>query len=402
VRSGCTVALAVISLAGLQASAGGPERAALRVLEPAQQTATTTTADTRPSFSEWLASVRSEALTLGIRQEIVDEALSNIDEPMPVILERDRAQAETVFSLETYVSRRLTPKFLKLARDKYAEQRALLDEVGGKYGVSPRIIAAIWGVESNFGRFSGVRPTITALATLAWDPRRAAFFRGELFKALEILNRGDIEFSRMRGSWAGAMGQVQFMPSSYLLFAEDYDGDGRRDIWSTPADVFASIGNYLKGRGWHSGETWGREVKITPEAARTIVNDVERRNGTCQATRNMTVALPAKRWKELGVRALSGKPLPEDLPDAALVSGTKQHYLVFSSYDALLDYNCSHSYAITVGLLADRIGAAPAAAPPAKPKPGPPKRRAAFQNPPLASQSSTRLPSGSMIQPNLP
>src|SRR6185295_4383345 len=116
----------------------------------------------------------------------------------------------------------------------------------------------------------------------------------------------------------------------------------------------------------------------------------------------MTVALPAKRWKELGVRPLNGKPLPEDLPDAALVSGTKQHYLVFSSYDALLDYNCSHSYAITVGLLADRIGTAPAAAPPAKPKPGPPKRRAAFQNPPLGSQSSTRLPSGSMIQPNLP
>jgi membrane-bound lytic murein transglycosylase B len=350
--------------------------AATAAAQPPVPAAQTTTTDTRPSFSEWLAGVRSEALTLGIRQEIVDEALSNIDEPMPVILERDRAQAETVFSLETYVSRRLTPKFMKLAREKYASQRTLLGQIGEKYSVPPRVIAAIWGVESNFGRFSGVRPTITALATLAWDPRRATFFRGELFKALEILNRGDIDLARMRGSWAGAMGQVQFMPSSYLLFAEDYDGDGKRDIWSTPADVFASIANYLKGRGWTAGETWGREVKITPEAARTIVNEVARRNGTCQATRNMTVALPAKRWQELGVRTMSGKALPDNLPDAALVSGTKQHYLVFSSYDAILDYNCSHSYAITVGLLADRIGA-PAATPSAKPKPGPPKRRAA-------------------------
>jgi membrane-bound lytic murein transglycosylase B len=325
---------------------------------PAQTTATTTTAETRPSFSEWLAGVRAEAMSRGVRQEIVDEALSNIDEPMPVILERDRAQAETVFALEKYVSRRLTPKFMKTAREKYASQRALVDEVGERYGVPPRIIAAIWGVESNFGRFSGVRPTITALATLAWDPRRAAFFRGELFQALEILNRGDIDFPRMRGSWAGAMGQPQFMPSSYLQFAEDYDGDGRRDIWSTPGDVFASIANYLRGTGWKAGETWGREVKVTPETARTIVNDVERRNGTCQATRNMTVALPAKRWQQLGVRSVNGKPLPEDIPNGALVSGTKQHYLVFPSYDAILDYNCSHSYAITVGLLADRLAAA--------------------------------------------
>src|SRR6266850_672087 len=322
---------------------------------PPQQTTTT---DTQPSFSEWLAGVRSEALTLGIRQEIVDEALSNIDEPMPVILERDRTQAETVFSLETYVSRRLTPKFLKLAREKYASQRTLLDQIGEKYSVPPRIIASIWGVESNFGRFSGVRPTITALATLAWDPRRATFFRGELFKALEILNRGDIELARMRGSWAGAMGQAQFMPSSYLQFAEDYNGDGRRDIWSTSGDVFASIANYLKGRGWNAGETWGREVKITPEVARTVADAVERRSGTCQATRNMTVALPVKRWRALGVRSMNGKALPETLPDAALVSGTKQHYLVFPSYDAILDYNCSHSYAITVGLLGDRLATA--------------------------------------------
>jgi membrane-bound lytic murein transglycosylase B len=342
--------------------------------EQTTTTTTTTTADTRPSFSEWLDGVRAEALSRGIRQQIVDEALTDIDEPMPVVLERDRTQAETVFSLETYVSRRLTPAFMKLAREKYADQRTLLGEVGERYGVSPRIIAAIWGVESNFGRFSGVRPTIAALATLAWDPRRSTFFRGELFKALEILNRGDIEFARMRGSWAGAMGQPQFMPSSYLQFAEDYDSDGRRDIWSTPGDVFASIANYLHGKGWKAGESWGRQVKVTPAVAKRIVNTVDRRNGTCQATRNMTVALPAERWQALGVRTPAGKALPKDMPDAALVSGTKQFYLVHANYDAILDYNCSHSYAVTVGVLSDRIVApATPAKPPAKKK-APPRK----------------------------
>src|SRR5476649_2581991 len=135
--------------------------------------------------------------------------------------------------------------------------------------------------------------------------------RGELFNALEILNRGDIDLPRLKGSWAGAMGQTQFMPSSYLKFAEDYDGDGRRDIWSTPADVFASIANYLKGHGWAADQRWGREVKVTPEAARRIARDVAPRSGTCQATRTMSVALPLARWQELGVRLPGGKALPK-------------------------------------------------------------------------------------------
>jgi membrane-bound lytic murein transglycosylase B len=309
----------------------------------------------RPSFSEWLAGVRSEALSRGIREEIVDAALADVSEPLPVILERDRSQAETVLSLEKYLARRVTPKLIKSGRDAYARERELVERIGERYGVPPRIIVAIWGAESNFGRFSGVRPTVSALATLAWDPRRATFFRGELFNALEILNRGDIDLPHLRGSWAGAMGQVQFMPSSYLKFAEDFDGDGRRDIWSTPSDVFASIANYLAGHGWQAGESWGREVKVTPEVARRIASDVAPRNGTCQATRNMTVALPLARWQELGVRQPSGKALPKSETPASLVSGTTRHFLVYPNYDALLEYNCAHSYAITVALLGDAI-----------------------------------------------
>jgi membrane-bound lytic murein transglycosylase B len=153
------------------------------------------------------------------------------------------------------------------------------------------------------------------------------------------------------------------MPSSYLKFAEDFDGDGKRDIWSTPADVFASIANYLKGHGWAADRSWGREVKVTPEAAHTIARDVAPRTGSCQAIRNMTIPLPLSRWQELGVRLRNGKALPKGDTPASLVSGDTRHFLVEANYDAILEYNCAHSYAITVALLGDAIASdkAPAA-----------------------------------------
>jgi membrane-bound lytic murein transglycosylase B len=313
-------------------------------------------ADTRPSFADWLDGVRTEAITRGIREEIVNQALNGVDEPLPVVIERDRTQAEAVLPLETYISRRLTPAFLRTGRLMFAQHQAILDEVSATYGVPSGIVAAIWGIESNFGRFSGVRPTITALATLAWDPRRATYFRSELFSALEILNRGDIEPARMRGSWAGAMGQPQFMPSSYLEFAQDYDGDGRRDIWSTQADIFASIANYLKGHGWVSGQLWGREVKISPQAAKRVASTAGRRAGSCKATREMTVALPLADWQRLGVRTMSGAALPRADITASLVSGRSRNFLVYQNYDALLQYNCAHAYALSVALISERLG----------------------------------------------
>ena len=330
----------------------------------------------RPSFSEWLAGVRAEALTRGIRQEVVDEALDQVAEPMPVIIERDRAQAEAVLSLEKYVSRSLAPKTVKAGREIVARHRATLDEVAKKYGVPATIVAGIWGMESSFGRFRGSRPIVAALATLAWDPRRATFFRGELFNALEILNRGDIDAAHMKGSWAGAMGQAQFMPSSYLQFAEDFDGDGRRDIWSTPADVFASIANYLKGKGWNADQTWGREVTVKPDAARTIAAQVAHRTGGCRATRDMTVALPLAKWEELGVRLPGGKPLPKSDHEASLVSGTTRRFLVYPNYDVILDYNCANPYAISVALLGEAVfGKAPVASTATKARPAKRKRR---------------------------
>jgi membrane-bound lytic murein transglycosylase B len=309
--------------------------------------------DAQPTFHEWLAAVREEAVSRGIRPEVVDEALADVREPLPVVVERDRTQAEVVLPLETYLERRVTPRLVGQAREMLARHEPLLDRIAAAYGVPARTIVAIWGLESDFGRFTGIRPTIAALATLAWDPRRATLFRRELFDALEILNRGDIELASLRGSWAGAMGQPQFMPSSYLGFAVDFDGDRRRDIWHSTPDVFASIANYLKGHGWVSDERWGREVSFGPDAAAAIRSGIEQREGACQAKRRMTVAKPLGDWRALGVRTREGGPLPAADMHAALVSGATRHFLVYGNYDVLLAYNCAHPYAVSVGLLSD-------------------------------------------------
>jgi membrane-bound lytic murein transglycosylase B len=314
-----------------------------------------------PSFTEWLDAVRAEAVSRGIRQDVIDAALSDVTEPLQVVIERDRSQAEKVLSLEDYIRRQLTAALVKRGRDAYSRYRPLLQQVSEQYGVPARIIAGVWGIESNFGGFSGVRPTIRALTTLAWDPRRAAFFRGELFDALEILNRGDIELSSLKGSWAGAMGQPQFMPSSYLEFAQDFDGDGRRDIWSSPGDIFASIANYLRGHGWVAGSNWGREVAIPKDVASQLAATLEKRTSDCAAMRTMTVPLPLSEWRKRGVRALDGTPLPASEEQASLFSGATRHFLAYGNYDALLAYNCSTSYALSVVTLGERISRPPTA-----------------------------------------
>jgi peptidoglycan lytic transglycosylase B len=310
----------------------------------------------RLSFDEWLAGVRAEALERGIRAEVLDEALANVEAPVPVVIERDRSQAELVQPLETYISRRLTASIVTTAREMYAKHKNLLERISDRYGITPAMLVAVWGAESNFGRFSGTYQTVPALTTLAYDPRRATLFRKELFDALEILNRGDAHLSQMRGSWAGAMGQPQFMPSSFLQYAEDFDGDGVRDIWESSADVFASIANYLKGYGWNASQRWGREVKVSSEASERIAADVATRTtGTCRATHEMNGPLPLEEWQRLGVRTLEGGALPKADFQASLVSGSTRHFLVYDNYDVLLSYNCAHAYALSVGLLSDRV-----------------------------------------------
>jgi membrane-bound lytic murein transglycosylase B len=307
-----------------------------------------------PAFDVWLAELRKEALGLGITPATVEKALTGI-ELLPVVVERDRTQAELVQPLDKYLARRLNRKTIATGREMVERHKELLARVSAKYGVPPRFIVAVWGLESNFGKFTGVRPTIVALATLAYDQRRAAYFRGELFDALRILDRGDIDLANMKGSWAGAMGQAQFMPSSYLKLAEDFDGDGRRDIWASPADIFASIANYLKASGWVATQTWGREVKVTKDAAARIKESVSQRTSGCDASRQMTERLPLQRWEEIGVRLPGNKPLPKADMDASLLKAGSRRFLVYGNYDTILAYNCAHAYALSVGLLADRI-----------------------------------------------
>lgn len=306
-----------------------------------------------PPFNEWLTSVRAEAADRGIRPEILDRALDGV-EPVEQILERDRSQAEFTLDLESYLKRRLTRSIVRTAQKRYAEHRSLLAKVSARYGVSPRVVVAVWGLESNFGRFAGVRPTIPTLATLAYDQRRGAMFRNELFSALEILNRGDIELDNLKGSWAGALGQPQFMPSSYLQYAEDFDGDGRRDIWTSEPDVFASVANYLKQHGWTKGDSWGREVKLSGKA-KSAAGAVGLRETGCRAERAMTAPRPLKAWRKMGVRTMSGALVPASTRDASLVRAGKRSFLLYSNYSTILAYNCAHTYALSVALLSDRL-----------------------------------------------
>jgi peptidoglycan lytic transglycosylase B len=306
------------------------------------------------TFVEWLSVFRTEAAARGITQATLDRALTGL-EPLPVVVERDRSQAELVLTLDQYLERRLTRSMIKAARKMGLQHRALLRTVSATYGVPPGVVVAIWGLESNYGRFSGVRPTIATLATLAYDPRRSAMFREELINALKILDNGDVEPAALRGSWAGALGQPQFMPSSFLEFAQDFDGDGRRDIWKSTPDVFASIANYLSAHGWTKGTSWGREVKI-PAALRGAVAEAAPLQETgCLAERQMSVALPLRRWRTLGVRTMTGAKLPAADMQASLVAAGPRRFLVYPNYQALLAYNCVHAYGLSVALLSDRV-----------------------------------------------
>ncbi len=307
----------------------------------------------QPPFAEWLSDLRSEALSLGIREATLDAALTGL-EPVPTVIQRDRTQAEIVQTLDQYLQQHVSRKVIRTAQSMRATHARVLAGVAGKYGVPAGILVAVWGLESNFGRFSGVRPTIATLATLAYDPRRAQMFRSELFDALRILDSGDVEPAALKGSWAGALGQPQFMPSSFLLYAQDFDGDGRRDIWRSTPDVFASIANYLSAHGWRKDQTWGREVTI-PEMLITKLPEVApMQTSGCLARRQMTVPLPLAEWNRLGVRSLAGRPLPGADIEASLVMGVKRNFLVYPNYQAILEYNCVNAYGLSVGLLGDR------------------------------------------------
>ena len=244
-----------------------------------------------PPFDEWRATLMTEAAERGISDALIQAALAEV-EPRARVIAEDRNQAEQTQTFAQYYRQRVSDALVRQGRRLGEEHTDLLSRVEGTYGVPRQFLLAIWGMESRFGANTGNVPIFQALVTLAWEPRRAQLFRRQLFDALTIVARGDIALSAMRGSWAGAMGQSQFLPSSYLEFAVDADGDGRRDIWHSEADTLGSIANYLRGWDWNAQETWGREVRVPDTGASVIATAVPARTGGCSAMRQMTMPVP--------------------------------------------------------------------------------------------------------------
>ncbi len=310
--------------------------------------------DATQSFDAWLADFVNEARGRGFGDELLSSTVVGL-EPLHRVVASDRTQAELTVTFERYLSSRLTPAVVQRGRELATEHTSTLSGIERKYDVQRRFMLSIWGMETRYGRVTGNTPIFQALATLAWEPRRATFFRGQLFDALTIVNNGYIDAASMTGSWAGAMGQPQFMPSSYLQYAQDFDGDGRRDIWKSSSDALASIANYLKGWGWKGDETWGREVQLTRAIRERIADAVPLRTDGCFAMRNMTERRPLSEWTRFGVTLKGGRPLPDADLEAALVETERRSFLVYTNYDAILRYNCAHHYALSVALLADRL-----------------------------------------------
>jgi len=306
-------------------------------------------------FDEWVAAARAEARTKGISDATIDAAFADLA-PDPSVIARDRAQPELTQTLDDYVAARVSDKVLAQAGDVAVHARALLAKVEAAYGVPAPVMIAIWALESKFGQITGTRSTIVSLATLAYDGRRPALFRTEFFEALRIVDRGLVPLADLKGSWAGAIGQPQFMPSSFLRHAVDFDGDGRIDLWTSEADVLGSMAEYLHAAGWTKGERWGREVRISQAVMATIDQQVPLRTTGCRSQREMTTPQPLATWKKLGVRLASGGALPVVAGmDASLIRGVKRHFLVYRNYQALLAYNCSNAYAVSAGLIADAV-----------------------------------------------
>lgn len=315
-------------------------------------------ADSQPDteFQQWLQQLIAEARDLGIPEAIIDQALVSVT-PIPQVVSNDRNQAEFVETLDEYLEKRVTDWRIQTGRERMAMHRDVLAEVATEYGVPARFIVAIWGIETNYGNFTGGTDVVRALVTLAYDPRRADYFRRELLAALQILQDGHIQHADMKGSWAGAMGQSQFMPSSFVNYAVDFDGDGRRNIWTSEADVFASIANYLSQRGWQPGQRWGREVSL-PDDYHERADQWSQGDASfsCSVLRRHTVQRSLADWQMAGVRTAEGTDLPQaDFPGSIVLPDGEsgRAFMTYPNFRAILTYNCANNYALAVAKLAD-------------------------------------------------
>lgn len=305
-------------------------------------------------FYKWVEDFEAEAKTKGITEKTLQAAFYNGLKPNPKVIELDRSQPESTMTFARYKERILNKKRIEEGRRLLAKHKILLDKVSKTYGVPPQYIVALWGIETNFGSNTGGFSIVEALTSLAYDGRRSEFFRKELLNALQIVDGGHITVENFKGSWAGALGQCQFMPSSFLTYAQDGDGDGKKDIWNDLDDVFASIANYLSQVGWQKNTSWGREVKV-PNGFDRALSGVK--------DEGKTIA----QWRKLGVKTTSGGLLPGDNDMRAwlVYPGTAEEndtYLVYDNYRTVMKWNRSTFFATSVGLLADRLASSPVVA----------------------------------------
>jgi membrane-bound lytic murein transglycosylase B len=300
-------------------------------------------------FEGWLDKLRIDAYKRGISEAVFDAALLDA-KPIKRVIELDRRQPEFTMTFDEYLDKIVSKTRAKKAAQKLTKHDKVLSEISKKYGVQKRFIVTFWGVETNFGQYLGSFNVPHALATLAHDGRRSAYFRKELLNALQILEEGHIAPKNMKGSWAGAMGQSQFMPSSFLAYAVDWDGDGKRDIWGTKNDVFASTAFYLSKAGWDSTATWGRRV--------TLPVGFVLENQSAYSLAEQKVRKDLATWAAAGVLTADRSQLPKADLVARLVmpSGADgSAFLVYSNFDSILDWNRSNYYALAIGHLSDML-----------------------------------------------
>lgn len=315
-------------------------------------------AKTQAEFQDYLANLKQEAIAKGYEAKLIDDAFATATYKEKVV-SADKNQPEVKETLETYLPKRVPQWKIDRARKLYAENKEVLEKVAKEFGVQARFIVALWGLESNFGTIQGGHNVISSLVTLAFDGRREALYKRQLWAALDILKSGHITLDKFKGSWAGAMGQTQFMPTSFNAYAVDYNNDGRKDIWTTKEDAFASIANYLKQEGWNDSLTWGRQVQLPEnfDSKYVLVRGTKTRKQWLEYWNDSERSLAD--WQAMGVRKADGSDLPNVDVRAALVMPDDingRMYLAYDNYKVFMHWNRSYYFATSVGYLSDRIG----------------------------------------------
>lgn len=307
-----------------------------------------TRAASNAGFDAWIRDFRPRAIAQGVTPATFERSFRDV-QYRPDVIERDRSQSEFTRTIWDYLDSAVSDTRIENGRKMLAQHRQVLDQIEARYGVEKEVVVAVWGMESSYGSYRGSTPVIDALATLAYDGRRGAFFEEQLVAALKIVQAGDVHPRAMTGSWAGAMGHTQFIPTSYLSYAVDHHGDGRRDIWSDdPSDALASTAAYLARHGWTKGQPWGVEVSVPAGFSYGLAG-----KGTKK---------PVGEWAALGLRRVDGRPLPDHGAASVLLPAGARGpaFLIFDNFRVIARYNAADSYVMGVGHLSDRLrGGAP-------------------------------------------